>query len=92
MNSVHISEPTWPVYDAKVRDGKTPVLTWSARRRHGSYMSMNPDVLLRLPFPSGSLRASMPWSRRPSPTATNRSKRAAAETICRARPAWMGRP
>ena len=26
MNSVHISELTWPVYDAKVRDGKTPVL------------------------------------------------------------------
>ena len=26
MKSVHISELTWPDYDVKVRDGRTPVL------------------------------------------------------------------
>ena len=47
MNSVHISELTWPVYDAKVRDGKTPVLIpVGALEQHGPHMSMNPDVLL----------------------------------------------
>lgn len=47
MNSVHISELSWPIYDEKVRDGRTPVLIpIGALEQHGPHMSMNPDVLL----------------------------------------------
>ena len=47
MNSVHISELSWPVYDELVRNGKTPVLIpVGALEQHGPHMSMNPDVLL----------------------------------------------
>jgi creatinine amidohydrolase len=47
MDSVHISELSWPVYDEKVRDGRTVVLLpIGALEQHGPHMSMNPDVLL----------------------------------------------
>lgn len=47
MKSVHISELAWPEYDARVRDGRTPVLIpVGALEQHGPHMSMNPDVLL----------------------------------------------
>lgn len=47
MNSVHISELSWPVYDEKVREGQTIVMIpVGALEQHGPHMSMNPDVLL----------------------------------------------
>ncbi|MEJ8837451.1 creatininase [Ramlibacter sp. AN1133] len=47
MDSVHISELSWPVYDEKVRHGRTVVLLpIGALEQHGPHMSMNPDVLL----------------------------------------------
>lgn len=45
--SVHVGEMNWRQYDAKVRDGKTPVfLPLGALEQHGPHLSMNVDVLL----------------------------------------------
>ncbi|MDZ5456314.1 creatininase [Azohydromonas lata] len=47
MDSVHIAELSWPVYDEKVKHGRTVVLLpIGALEQHGPHMSMNPDVLL----------------------------------------------
>ena len=44
---VHIGELNWREYDARMRDGKTPIfLPLGALEQHGPHMSMNVDVLL----------------------------------------------
>lgn len=46
-HSPHISELTWPVYDAKVKNGQTVVMIpVGALEQHGHHMSLNTDVLL----------------------------------------------
>lgn len=45
--SVHISELTWVDYDAKVRDGSTPVLLpVGALEQHGPHLPMNCDTVI----------------------------------------------
>jgi len=49
--SVFAAELTWPVYDALVRDGKTPILLpIGSMEQHGHHMPMNVDVLLPTEF------------------------------------------
>jgi creatinine amidohydrolase len=46
-NSVFIGEMNWREYDARVRDGETPVLLpVGSLEQHGHHMPMNVDVLL----------------------------------------------
>jgi len=51
QHSVFAAELTWPVYDALVRDGKTPILIpIGSMEQHGHHMPMNVDVLLPTEF------------------------------------------
>lgn len=45
------AELTWPVYDARVRDGKTPILIpIGSMEQHGHHMPLHVDVLLPTEF------------------------------------------
>ena len=49
--SAFASELTWPVYDAAVRSGATPILIpLGSMEQHGHHMPMHVDVLLPTKF------------------------------------------
>ena len=49
--STFASELTWPVYDAAVRSGATPILIpLGSMEQHGHHMPMHVDVLLPTEF------------------------------------------
>src|SRR6478752_3463849 len=49
--TVFAAELSWPDYDARVRDGSTPILLpVGSMEQHGHHMPMNVDVLLPVEF------------------------------------------